>query len=157
MWKIKFFGILALSFFCLTSFASPGGVTIIKSNSCQCLKGGHVCIYQGDASFTRPTSSLSGPQIVVNKNQDNKVQSIMAKGHGSHYVAEENKKITDAWADQITFYSAKNLVVLVDDASVTQGKNKITGDYFEYDVKRNTVFANPGSHGQKQTILVMQQ
>lgn len=150
------------------------------SDSAQCLetedhgKINNICTYSGNAKFDQGDMHLHAPKIVVYKDAPtNAIYQIIAfgdaknKAYYSTLFTPENKnnskpadtnetkiqKKISGFANIIKIFPPKNLITLTGDAEIDRESDKFDGEYFEYDTKKQTVFAKPSSLGQTKMVI----
>lgn len=130
----------------------------------------NICVYSDHAIFTSGKKKLWAPTITVYRNSQNEITKIVAiadkKGNKAYYQgelnAEENSKSNqpkpqiNAHANKITIYVKNNLMDLEDEAYAVKNHEVITGDYLEYDMQKQTIFAKPIQQDGITTILFNQ-
>jgi lipopolysaccharide export system protein LptA len=103
----------------------------------------HVSIYRGDVIATQGSIRMTGDVLTVHFTDDNDMEILIIEGRPATYrQLPENTDIYDeAKAIKMEYYELKNMIILIDNAVVTQERSVFSGDRIEYDTVKNRVKA----------------
>lgn len=172
-YKIYFFILLLFAFNIYADDLAQFG-----SNSAECSEStaqgkiDNICIYSGNAKFDQGEMHLYAPKITVYRDAPtNLIYQIIAYGdattkafYSTVFTPENTAKATHdtgakkikGVANLIKIFPPKNLVTLNGDAEITRENDKFDGEYFEYDIKKQTVLAKPALLGHTKMIIYPQ-
>lgn len=107
---------------------------ILKERSGYSVYRGNVILRQGEMKF-------SADEIKI-ESKDGKLDIMTAMGNPVSFDQHlPEKKSISAKAQSIKYFAAKQMILLTEKASLTQGNNEFTGNRIEYNVKTDTVTA----------------
>jgi lipopolysaccharide export system protein LptA len=113
--------------------------------------------YQGNVKIDQGSSHLSADRLTTKNNKQHKMDEAIAYGiyQLAHYwtTPKQGDKLFNAFAQVITLYPQKGLVVLEGDVIVTQGKNSFHGPTLIYNLYDQTVTA-PATKKGLSTIVI---
>jgi lipopolysaccharide export system protein LptA len=112
-----------------------------------------VSIYQGDASLSQGSLSLSAERIQIFNNQKSATK-IIAKGKNTkraHYQQNQQNQVRfiEAKALKITYFISEQKLRLEGDAYLVQGFNSFRGGRLDYDIKNDKMIAKKSKKGNR--------
>jgi lipopolysaccharide export system protein LptA len=105
-------------------------------------KGGEVTVYSGAVIMEQGSMRLEG-DIVTIYSKDRAVNKVISTGKPAYFEqqSEANKSPVEAHGDKITYHIAKELIVLLGNASVKQDESTVKGQRIEYHVDSEKIKA----------------
>ena len=91
--------------------------------------------------------------MTVHYNEKNEIEVLVVEGNPATYrqLPDSSKVYDEAQAKRMEYHKKKNLIVLTDNAVVTQESGSLSGDRIEYDTALSRVKASstPADEGTK--------
>ena len=103
--------------------AAGADVTIITSDRLEFDHKKKYAYFESNVVVTDPDIKITSDELTVNFNEENKVTTIVAKGH---VVIEQMGR--KAWAGKATYSIEEGKILLVQNPRVMRGKDVLTGD-----------------------------
>ena len=132
----------------------------ISSDSATFYRNKHTATFIGNVKGSQGNTKLSGEKVVLYLDSNNKhILRLIDYGKPARYstIPDKKKERLHAQADIINYYPPKDVVTLTQNAIVTQGQNKITGDFITYDTKQQIVKSKPTGKNARTVITVQPQ
>lgn len=104
-------------------------------------------IYIGDVILEQGTLKITADRITLYRDQQKKFTKAIAVGEPAHFqqLMENNKGLTKARGNTITYRTLDKHVTLLDDAFLEQEGNVFTGQTIIYDMLQENVSAKGGT------------
>lgn len=113
----------------------------------------NINIYTGNVIVTQGSIRITGDRMTVNYTEENDIDTLVMEGNPATYrqLPDNSKTYDEAKARRMEYHETKNLVVLIDEAQVTQAQASFSGDRIEYDsaLSKVKVTSAPVTEGQK--------
>jgi lipopolysaccharide export system protein LptA len=107
---------------------------ILKEKNGYSLYRGNVVLIQGDMKFSADEVKL--------ESKKGKLDIMTATGNPVSFQQQlPDQKSISAKAQSIQYFSVKQMILLTENATLTQGNNQFTGNRIEYNVTTDTVTA----------------
>ena len=134
------------------SFATPKQNIHIQADHMRLNIKTKITTYTGNVLIKKPQVQLKGEKIVIKRNRDNQIVSIINHGNPAYYSDQSTKqKPIFAHAHIIEFYPKKHQAILKGKASIKQGVDVIHAPIVHYDTKNHVISA----FGNKKTQIQM--
>lgn len=103
-------------------------------------------IYRSGVEIDMGTTHVTGDILTTHMNKQNKIEVAVVEGNKkqlAHYrtIPEEGKAELHAKSKIIKFYPQRKYVILIGNASITQGHDSITGERLEYDMNKQSLIS----------------
>lgn len=148
--KLAMIRLIAVTLFCCTTLTShaepkPSPITIEADHAMLNEKKG-ISTYTGNVVLSQDDISFSADEIKVHS-INGKLKKVVATGSPVKFKqsTRTNEQAITARANVVEFYADTKKVLLLNNASLSQGNNKFTGNRIEYDIASDTVTAGSGS------------
>jgi len=117
------------------------------------LKG--ITIYEGRVEVTQGSMQLRGDKVTLTYDTDKQVEKIIAEGAPASFKQRPDKRETDiqAQAKRMEYYAKEDMLHLITEAQVWQGKDSFSGQHIVYDAKRSVITAE-GSGEKRVTVVI---
>jgi len=141
----------------LQSDQSQGYIIRADHSDIQFLKK-HVTVLTGHVHAQQGSSELAGDKVVLELDKNNKtILKITNYGKPATYstLQENQKEPLNVSADTIEYTPATGIMVLTNNAVVTQGNDVIKAAYIKYDVKKQIMISD-GNKNNSQTTIILQ-
>jgi len=104
-------------------------------------------IYSGDVVVTQGTMTIHADSIEIIMDSNNNIERFLAKGNDStqahlQQTTESDGSLLEAWADELNYNLAKDIILLTGSAALHQKGNQFSGDKIEYAVGEEKVKAS---------------
>ncbi len=113
----------------------------------------NITIYTGKVIVTQGSIQITGDRMTVNYTKENDLDTLVIEGNPATYrqLPDGSSIHDEAQALRMEYHSMKNLVILIEEAKVTQASGSISGDRIEYDseLSKATVTSTPTAAGQE--------
>jgi lipopolysaccharide export system protein LptA len=111
--------------------------------------------YHGHVVMKQGTRHLSSETLIITKNTDGKIKSLLATGNPAHLSAQPNpeKPKTAGKANTIEFYPSENKFILTGSAQLTQNENLIQGSKLTYNLTTKVLVAESNRNERTTVIL----
>lgn len=98
--------------------------------------------YSGSVIMERGSMKIVAEKVVIHR-RDDKITRVVATGFPARYsqVPRINQEPVNASANVIEYKISKDMLYLIDEASLDQEGSSLSGDRIEYDVKQSVVKA----------------
>ena len=105
-----------------------------------------ISTFHGKVHVTRGSLHITGDIVVVHRNKDNEVETIIATGNRAIYRQRPDNKPADvvARALKINYDAIKEIVTLHKKGEIVQDKDTFTGEQLVYYAKADKVSASGG-------------
>lgn len=102
-----------------------------------------VTVYHGNVVVTQGSIRMTGDTMTVYFTENDDLDTVIIEGHPATYRQrpDENETFDEAEAMRMEYYEVKNLIVLIDNAMVTQEGLRFSGNRIEYDTERSQIRA----------------
>ena len=137
---------LALAPLQLRAFTADGNEPIkIQSDNAMLDEQQGLSTYKGDVVITQGTTVLKSDKVIVYSSKDGLIK-IEAFGHPAQFTQQddENTAPTHAYADTIIYTRADEILTLIENAKLEQGKNTFSGKEIIYNTVSRIVTADSG-------------
>jgi len=106
-----------------------------------------VGIFKGNVVIDQGTTHATGDEMVTHTDKNNRLIEVIITSTGKNLATyktlpEEGKPYLVASAQIIKYYPQEHKVFLFRTATVTQGKNSISGDQLEYNIEKQLLNSN---------------
>lgn len=113
----------------------------------------NINIYTGNVIVTQGSIRITGDRLTVNYTEENDIDTLVVEGKPATYrqLPDDSKTYDEAKAMRMEYHSMKNILILIDEAQVTQANGSVSGDRIEYDseLSKVKVTSAPATEGQK--------
>ena len=104
-------------------------------------------IYSGDVVVTQGSMTIHADSIEIIMDSNNNIKRFLAKGNDStqahlQQTTESDGSLLEAWADELNYHLAKDIILLTGNAALHQKGNQFSGDKIEYAVGEEKVKAS---------------
>jgi len=101
--------------------------------------------YSGAVIMERGSMKITADQVVIHSKED-KITRVVATGVPARYtqIPRKDQEPVNASANKIDYKIAKNMLVLIENASLEQEGTSLSGSKIQYDVKKSIVKAGGG-------------
>jgi lipopolysaccharide export system protein LptA len=115
----------------------------IEADSAELDDLNNVSVYRGDVIATQGSIRMTGDIMTVHFTDDNDMEILVMEGTPAHYrqLPDSSDVYDEAEALTMEYYELKNMVVLIEEAVVTQERAGFSGNRIEYDTILNKVNA----------------
>ena len=98
--------------------------------------------YTGSVILEQGSMKIMAEKLVIQR-KDDKITRVVATGFPARYsqVPKLNQEPVNATANRIEYRISKEMLYLIDNASLDQEGSNLSGDRIEYDVKQSVVKA----------------
>lgn len=117
-----------------------------------------ISTFRGKVHVTRGSMRISGDVVVIHRNQNNDVETIVSTGKRAIYQQRPDNKPSDVVARGMTIhYDAKKEVVTVKkQAEINQAKDVFTGELLVYYAKVDQVKASGSNDNKNRVRMTLQ-
>lgn len=134
-------------------------VMYLSADSADISQSEHRGVYSGNVQVDQGTTHLRATKVITDGDKNNKLAKAIAIGdkkNQAHYWSKTNanKPITHAKADKIYYLPKDNIIKLVGNACITQGKNTFRASSIVYDTLKEHVVANNKGDKKRTTIIL---
>ncbi len=102
-----------------------------------------IAIYSGAVIATQGSIRLEGDKLTVRYDDNQDLDEVLLQGRLAHF--RQQREVGGDWikgkARRIEYYPKKDLLILLQQAEVSEGKRLIKGDRIEYDIAHARVKA----------------
>ncbi len=132
---------------------------VIDSNGATYDEKSELSTYTGNVVATQGSIRVNSDKLVVHF-KEGEAEKLVFTGKAAKFKQTPSAGAKDVTGQASTgeFYPKRNLLVLIDDATVFQGNGTYSSDYIEYDIKTSLVKAgdkNTASDNSKQRVHVV--
>jgi len=115
----------------------------IEANAAELDDQKGVTVYTGNVVVTQGSIRMTGDKMTVYYTKDNDLDTVIMLGQPATYrqLPDKSEVYDEAEALRMEFYNLKNLIVLIDNALVTQEGLRFSGSRIEYDTKNSKIRA----------------
>ena len=146
-----------ISCLCVMMLGAPAALALtagstdpirIEANQASLDDSKGIATYVGRVVVTQGPSKLEADRVVI-FTENNQLVRIEAHGNPAHFTQLDTAKAqqTDAYGDQIIYEQREELLKLLHNAKLQQGKNSFQGDMIEYDTINRIVNAKGSEAG----------
>lgn len=117
-----------------------------------------ISTFRGNVQVTRGTLRMAGDVIVVHRDKDGELQSMVATGSPAMYRQRPDNKPNDviAHANNINYNARTDIVVLREQAKVDQGNDTFSGEHLVYNANLDKVTAQGGGESKDRVRVRLQ-
>lgn len=123
----------------------------------------NLTIYSGDVIVKQGSIRLAGDRMTVYYTEDNDIDVLVMEGRPATFrqLPDDSNKYDEAQAMRMEYYKTRNLVILSDQARVTQESGSISAQRIEYDsaLSRARITSTPakteGSTEKKERVKII--
>ena len=112
--------------------------------------------YSGQVHIQQGSLDIRG-DLVLLYHQNGEVEKVIINGEPASFQQQPEKgsDIVTSNAKRMEYFAKDSRLFLIDDAQVTQGANRFSGEHIEYDIYRGTVVAKKeeGSKSRVRAII----
>tara|TARA_Y100001001_G_C7986515_1_gene301352 strand:+ start:623 stop:1144 length:522 start_codon:yes stop_codon:yes gene_type:complete len=150
-----------LFFLCLQHvFALPSDSEqkmYISSDTAEINKLTGIGIFTGNVSITRGTTHITAEKLTTFNDANDQIKKAIALGtkkQRAEYktLTKKNKPVLIAKAVTLTYFPLKHYVILDGDATVSQGKDYISGPHLEYDLQKQVLITKKSQNENEKNI-----
>jgi lipopolysaccharide export system protein LptA len=115
----------------------------IEANAAELDDQKGVTVYTGNVVVTQGSIRMTGDKMTVYYTKDNDLDTVIMLGQPATYrqLPDKSEVNDEAEALRMEFYNLKNLIVLIDNALVTQEGLRFSGGRIEYDTENSKIRA----------------
>ena len=109
-----------------------------------------ISTFRGNVQVTRGSLRMAGDVIVITRDQNGELQTMVATGNPAMYRQRPDNKPNDviAHANQINYNAKTDIVTLKEQARVDQGNDSFSGESLVYNANLDKVTGQGGSGGE---------
>jgi lipopolysaccharide export system protein LptA len=113
-------------------------------------------VYQGNVVITQGTILINADKVTFHYNQKQQLEKVFANGNPARFKQRPDNSTEDlhAKAQQMEYFALKDMLNLLQDAELWQGKDIFTGPRISYDTKQSVIKADKGEKKEGQRITV---
>lgn len=113
-------------------------------------------VYQGNVIIIQGTILINADKVTFHYNQKQQLEKVFAYGNPARFKQRPDNSTEDlhAKAQQMEYYALKDMLNLLQDAELWQGKDTFTGPRISYDTKQSIIKADKGEKKEGQRITV---
>ena len=128
----------------------------LVADSAEIDHGKGVYHYRGHVKFDQGTTHIRADYGKTTTDQNDQLIEVIAKSHGknrAHYQTKPkvDEPILHAKANLIKWYPQQDMLILIGNAEIIQGKNNFRAPHIKYDVKKQHLISKP--HQQGRTVI----
>lgn len=113
----------------------------------------NVNTYTGNVIVTQGSIRITGDKMTVHYNDNNEIEVLVVEGNPATYrqLPDSSKVYDQAQARRMEYHKRKNLVILINNARVTQESGSLSSNRIEYDttLSRITASSAPETKGKQ--------
>ena len=115
----------------------------IEANAAELDDQKGVTVYTGNVVVTQGSIRMTGDKMTVFYTKDNDLDTVIMLGQPATYrqLPDKSEVYDEAEALRMEFYNLKSLIVLIDNALVTQEGLRFSGSRIEYDTENSKIRA----------------
>jgi len=115
----------------------------IEADSAELDEIKNISIYRGNVIVTRGSIRMTGDKMTVYNTEDDDLEILIMEGRPATYrqLPDDSSVYDEAEALRMEHYELKDLVILIDEALVTQERLRFSGKRIEYDTLNSRVKA----------------
>ena len=104
----------------------------------------NISIYNGNVIVTQGSMRITGDRMTVYYTDDNNLDKIIMEGRPATFrqLPDDSTVYDEAEALVMEYHENRNLIVLNNQARVSQGDRRLIADHIEYDTELSQVSAN---------------
>ena len=125
----------------------------IEANTGELDDARNINTFTGNVIVSQGSIRITGDKMTVHYNEKNEIEVLVVEGNPATYrqLPDSSKVYDEAQAKRMEYHKKKNLIVLTDNAVVTQESGSLSGDRIEYDTALSRVKASstPADEGTK--------
>ena len=127
----------------------------IEADGVELDDGRHLSIYSGNVELRQGSMRLWADKITVNHKASRQPSRIIAVGKPARFrqLTDQDGKEVEAKSLRMEYDASKEEVLLIDQAELTQGKDRFSSDRILYDRKKAVVKAGASAKG-KQRVKI---
>ncbi len=113
--------------------------------------------YTGNVHFTQGSIVLKGDKVIIYQ-PNGSLESVIVYGRPASFEqrSDVQPEKVNALAEKMEYIAKQQKVLLTTNASVWQGKNRLSGDYIEYDTTKSTVTASKEDDSDKRVRAIIE-
>ncbi len=117
-----------------------------------------VTVYKGSVVVIQGSMRIEADRVDVFYSEDRELDKAIAVGKPARYrqLSDDSKAPVRAKARRMEYYALKNLLYLLDNAKVTQGRETVTGDRITYDTLRHRARAEATDGDDERVRIVIE-
>jgi lipopolysaccharide export system protein LptA len=114
-----------------------------------------ITIYEGNVVVTQGTTQLRGDKVTLTYDAEKEVEKIVAEGNPARFKQRPDNRDEDiqAQAKRLEYYGKQDMLHLITEALVQQGKDKFSAQKITYDAKRELITAE-GDKQQRVNVVI---
>ncbi|MGH8657851.1 MAG: lipopolysaccharide transport periplasmic protein LptA [Gammaproteobacteria bacterium] len=125
-----------------------------------------VTTYRGNVVATQGSMRFTGDTLTIHYNDQRKAEKVLLQGKPATYrqLLDPEDEYTEGEALTIEYHAQQELLVLIENAKLTQGAKLFKGHRIDYDVRRNLLKARkatpeelarePSSQGERIKVIL---
>lgn len=117
------------------------------------LKG--ITVYEGNVEVIQGSMRLHGDKVTLTYDADKQVEKIIAEGNPARFKQRPDKREEDIQAEarRMEYDAKQDMLHLITQAQVWQGKDRFSGQHIVYDAQRSVITAE-GDSQQRVTVVI---
>ncbi len=117
-----------------------------------------VIIYRGNVIVTQGSMRLYGDTMTIYYADDQKLKTIFMEGNPACFRQRPDNRDKDVEAEalRMEYHAPQKLIVLIEEATVIQGRDRFSGNRIEYDTEGGVVRARKSASGKERVKMVIQ-
>jgi lipopolysaccharide export system protein LptA len=121
----------------------------VEADSAELDDARNVSVYRGNIVVVQGSMRMTGDVMTVHHTDDNKLDRLIIEGRPATYrqMPDDGKAFDEAEARRMEYHESKELILLIDRATVRQDRVLFSGDRIEYDTRLSKVraWSKPGA------------
>jgi lipopolysaccharide export system protein LptA len=112
-------------------------------------------LYRGQVVFQQGTRHLTADSLLIKKDLQGKIESVLAKGKPAQFKAKPNpaKPFVTGHANILHYLPNQDKILLIQNAELTQNDDTIRGESLSYQLSTQVLTSNPVA-GQRTTVIL---
>jgi lipopolysaccharide export system protein LptA len=156
-WRRSRLPALLLGCWCTLAGALPGDQSQpinISADAVELDDGRHTSTYTGHVEVQQGSMRLWAERVTVQHEPSRRPAHIVATGSPARYrqVTDQGKEVK-AHALRMEYDAASNAILLIDQAELTQGKDRFSSDRILYDRSKEVVKAGASAQGRQRVHI----
>ncbi len=117
-----------------------------------------VTVYKGSVVLTQGSMRIEADRMDFYYSEERELDKAIAVGRPARYrqLSDDSEQPVLARARRMEYYATKNLLYLLEDAKVTQGRETVTGDRITYDTLRRRARAETTDKDDERVRIVIE-
>jgi len=116
---------------------------MVEADSAELDESRNVSIYRGNVVVEQGSIRMTGDEMTVYNTKDEEIEKLILTGRPATYrqLPDSSTVYDEARATRMEYYEIRDLIILINNAVVSQERLRFSGDRIEYDTARSQVRA----------------